>query len=290
MELLLVLPLLLSTQGNARPNSFPGENRRRRDSVVNLHFVKRSLLPFNMTFLQKRDYYDINVDDVIEESVESFLHMELEESYRFFYGLELETMPSSTALEWPNVRINVSFAGSFVFVLSGVIPEDSELHCLQQELLLDSYVSEYEDLVEFNETGVVELDYIDFGDEVVSCSQMDDDDAIRDGTGDQETDDGKMDKNTQSTAQSSSRQPEEKSINLKDFLLSREFLFGALGTLLLAMLVCFGCVCRQTRKVRRRQKPKADKNKRRRSSTRKTSVMTPLQFLGPSPDNSIESL
>jgi hypothetical protein len=180
------------------------------------------------------------------------------------------------------VRINVSFAGNFVFVLSGVIPGNSELHCLQQEVLLDSYVSEYEDLVEFNRTGAVELDHIDFGDNVLSCTEMDDDDA----TGDQETDDDKMDENAEPAAQTSDREPKAKSINLKEFVLSREFMYGVLATVLLPMLVCLGCVYRQTRKVWRRRKSKAANGKREISSTGKTSIMTPSQFLGPSPANS----
>ncbi|CAJ1942460.1 unnamed protein product [Cylindrotheca closterium] len=271
--MLVVLLPLLSTLGT----SLPGESiTRRRDSVVQLHFVKRPILPFNITFLQSRDYYDNDVDNVVEDSVGSFLQTEFEQAYRFFYALELDKLPSSAELEWPFVRVNVSFAGSFVFVLSGVIPEDSELHCLQQEVLLDSYVSEYENLVEFNETGAVELDYIDFGNNVVSCTNVDDDDTpITDATADQETDDDKVDKSAEPATQRSDRQPEAKSINLKEFVLSREFMFAALATVLLPMLICLGCFWRQTTKVVRRRESKADKNERDRSSTGKTSVIIP---------------
>lgn len=269
---LQVLLLLFSTLGSARSNSLPRENTRRRDSVVGLHIVKRSILPFNVTFLQDRDIYDSSVGDVIEASVESFLQTEFEEAYRFFYAFEFERLATHAELEWPevHVKITVSFAGNFIFVLSGKIPGESELHCLQQELLLDLYVAEYEDFVGFD-TGVVELDYIDFGDSVVSCTDMmDDDDAITD---DHETENDKMDESTKLVAGPSGRQSKTKSISRKEFIVSREFIFLVLATVLLPMLICLGCFYRQTMKVWKTKDLKAARNKRDSSSTRKTAVM-----------------
>jgi len=201
---------------------------------------------------------------VIEESVTSFLQKEFEETYHSFYAMEMENLPSTVALEWPHVRINVSFAGNVIFVLSG-LPEDSELHCLQWKLLVDYYEPQFEDLVDFNETrGNLELDFIQFGNNII-CPPIDhkDDDGLA-LDGDEDANDGGT---MAADIEISKSQPKgEVSINLKEFLLSWQFMCAVLGTVILPMFVCLGCVCRKSRKVQT-QRLNVEKYKRDNCST-----------------------
>ena len=286
---MLKLLLVLAVLDSALPLRHI-HKRRDLNSVVKLHIVKRPILPFNITFLQDPDDYAVGIDGLLEDSVSSFLHQKFEETYRPFYAMEMENHPSSAEVEWPNVRINVSFTGNFIFVLSGNLPENSELHCLQRHFLLEDYQLEFEDLVNnTEEIGEVELDFIHFEADMfcppIDHYKWDDDYAV---VG-KKSDDGYVidhdksdndDGNKETATETTRSQPKEKSINLKEFLLSWEFLCIVLATVVLPMLVCLGCVHHKTWKLRRIQNSTSVKSKRDSDSSRKTAATTSSQSSG----------
>lgn len=252
---------LLSLIASARPDILHG-NSERRNSVVKLRFIRRPILPFNITFRVAKDSFENSFDDAIILSIESFLQASYEEAFRSFHHFELEEFPASVAVGWASTRFDVSINGNFAFVSSSVIPSSVELHGLEKSLL-NTYRKKFQDFVRFN--GIfVELEAIDFDDNIFFPA---------------------VDERTMT------RKRKKIPAAYEEFFSSRKFIIGVSVTVVLSMLVCLCCVCRLTNKVAKKRDRMNLKMARRRETSftsRYSSGMTSSYFFGP--ENEIQEV